>query len=230
MENKDRIEIPFGAKDSELCECEYTIPEGYEAEIKDGKVIIKKKESEDERIRKELIAAFQNGVTYNQISKARAKDYIAWLEKQKSTHNSNQKFKVKDKVKHKETGKVWTIHWYLSDTNSYYVIDEEGLIHHYNEDVLESIEWKPVEWSEEDERKLNTLIGYIISKNELGLEYAGWLKSLKYRIQPQPEQDWSEEEIENCAREAEDNNCIILAKHIRQLKSLRPQNQWGYNP
>lgn len=40
------------------------------------------KESEDERIRKELIATFQNGITYNQISKARAKDYIAWLEKQ----------------------------------------------------------------------------------------------------------------------------------------------------
>lgn len=36
----------------------------------------------------------------------------------------------------------------------------------------------------------------------------------------------SEEEIENCAREAEDNNCIILAKHIRQLKSLRPQSTW----
>lgn len=39
-------------------------------------------ESKDEEIRKELIAAFQNGVTYNQISKAKAKDYIAWLEKQ----------------------------------------------------------------------------------------------------------------------------------------------------
>ena len=38
------IEIPFGAKDSELCRREYTIPEGYEAEVKDGKVIVRKKE------------------------------------------------------------------------------------------------------------------------------------------------------------------------------------------
>jgi len=49
------------------------------------------------------------------------------------------------------------------------------------------------------------------------------------QIQPQPKQEWSEEDerrIEECAREAEDNNCIILAKHIRQLKSLRLHKQW----
>ena len=51
----DMIEIPFGARDSELCGWEYTIPEGFEAEIKDGKVIVRPKESEDERIRKALI-------------------------------------------------------------------------------------------------------------------------------------------------------------------------------
>ena len=45
---KEIKEIPFGAKDSELYKFEYTIPEGYEAEIKDGKVIVMKKESEDE--------------------------------------------------------------------------------------------------------------------------------------------------------------------------------------
>ena len=37
------IEIPFGAKDSELQEWEYTIPEGMTAKIKDGKIIIKRK-------------------------------------------------------------------------------------------------------------------------------------------------------------------------------------------
>jgi len=42
------IEIPFGAKDSELKGWEYTIPEGMEAEIKDGKIILKEN---DERIR-----------------------------------------------------------------------------------------------------------------------------------------------------------------------------------
>lgn len=55
MERSEIIEIPFGAKDSELKGWEYTIPEGMEAEIKDGKIIVREKEIEDERIRKELI-------------------------------------------------------------------------------------------------------------------------------------------------------------------------------
>ena len=52
----EKMEISFGAKDSELKGWEYTIPEGFEAEIKDGKIIVKQAESNDERIRKELIA------------------------------------------------------------------------------------------------------------------------------------------------------------------------------
>ena len=83
MKREKAIEIPFGAKDSELIKWEYTIPEGMEAEIKDGKVIIKKAESEDERIRKELKEAFEaydiestwNGIPIRSI--------FAWLEKQK---------------------------------------------------------------------------------------------------------------------------------------------------
>ena len=59
MKNKEtKIEIPFGANDSELCECEYTIPSGCEAKIKDGKIIIRKVESDDEKIRKVLIDYF----------------------------------------------------------------------------------------------------------------------------------------------------------------------------
>jgi hypothetical protein len=42
------IEIPFGAKDSELCGWEYTIPEGMKATIVDNKIVVKKKENEDE--------------------------------------------------------------------------------------------------------------------------------------------------------------------------------------
>ena len=92
MENKDRIEIPFGAKDSELCECEYTIPEGYEAEIKDGKVIIRKVESEDEKIRKELIEQVHHIIpNSNEMDKdgnmlpnykKRIDRYVVWLKKQ----------------------------------------------------------------------------------------------------------------------------------------------------
>jgi len=40
------IDIPFGASDSELINWECTIPEGCFAEIKDGKVIIKRKKED----------------------------------------------------------------------------------------------------------------------------------------------------------------------------------------
>ena len=76
------IEIPFGANDSELKGWEYTIPEGMEAIIKDGKVIVKEKESEDERIRKALLCHL-NGLPFfkcNGITKVQMIDY---LEKQK---------------------------------------------------------------------------------------------------------------------------------------------------
>ena len=42
QEKELSIEIPFGAYDSELIHHEWTIPEGYTAEIKDGKVIVNK--------------------------------------------------------------------------------------------------------------------------------------------------------------------------------------------
>lgn len=41
---EDEIEIPFGAKDSELQEVTYFIPKGFHAEIDDDKVVIKKGE------------------------------------------------------------------------------------------------------------------------------------------------------------------------------------------
>lgn len=82
MENK--IEIPFGAKDSELKGWEYTIPEDMEAEIKDGKIIVKQKESEDERIRKKIISIIEQ---YGRICEKEGdpclelNDCLAYLEK-----------------------------------------------------------------------------------------------------------------------------------------------------
>lgn len=48
------IEIPFGAKDSELKGWEYTIPEGMEAEIKDGKIVVREKQPEPTEFEREL--------------------------------------------------------------------------------------------------------------------------------------------------------------------------------
>ncbi len=51
-------------------------------------------------------------------------------------------------------------------------------------------------WSEEDETILNNLI-YALANDRIGNnrdEYVDWLKSLKDGIQPQPKQEWSEED------------------------------------
>lgn len=65
-------------------ECEYTIPEGHEAKIEGNKVIIKKVESEDERIKKDIISFVEQAIDsgYGIISKERKERWIAWLEKQ----------------------------------------------------------------------------------------------------------------------------------------------------
>jgi hypothetical protein len=93
---------------------------------------------------------------------------------------------------------------------------------------LKKIEQKPAEWSEDDQSSYNEICNLIYDnyRAEDASRLITWLNDIKDRVQLQPKQEWSEEEIETCAREAEDNNCIILAKHIRQLKSLRPQSHW----
>lgn len=139
------IEIPFGAKDSELKGWEYTIPENMEAEIKDGKIIVKQKESEDEKIRKELL----NYIKYDKEHTPETTPgehwdrWIAYLERQK--------------------------------------------------------EQQPAEWSEEDNRNINTLISVIEAHyNEYELvrddypinarELGDWLKSLRPSWKPSEEQ------------------------------------------
>ena len=45
MDKDNSYEIPFGAFNSELKGWEYTIPKGMEAEIKDGKIIVREKQA-----------------------------------------------------------------------------------------------------------------------------------------------------------------------------------------
>lgn len=84
------IEIPSGAKDSELKGWGYTILEGMEAEIKDGKIVVREKESEDERIRKGLVKLLTvASEAYLVDSTGIKKDsYLAYLEKQKENPKS----------------------------------------------------------------------------------------------------------------------------------------------
>ena len=87
-EIETEIEIPFGAKDSELQEATYYIPKGFHAEIDDDKVVIKKGEKhtawseDDERIKKRLINLVNEVyANTNYITFLEHKELLAWLEK-----------------------------------------------------------------------------------------------------------------------------------------------------
>lgn len=93
MEKEKDVKITFGAFDSELGEFEYTIPEGYEAEIKDGKVIVRKTESEDEIKINRIVACLENlDVEDNDIL---LKD-IEWLKSLKNRVQPKQEWSEED--------------------------------------------------------------------------------------------------------------------------------------
>lgn len=58
------IEIPFGAKDSELEEVSYDIPKGYHAEIEDNKVVIKKGEKKSAEWSEEKEKGFNTAIQH----------------------------------------------------------------------------------------------------------------------------------------------------------------------
>lgn len=80
------VEIPFGAKDSELQEATYHIPKGFHAEINDDKVVIKKGEKptewseEDERMLHTIIADFKGFIRDNTSTiESHFNECINWL-------------------------------------------------------------------------------------------------------------------------------------------------------
>ena len=179
------------------------------------------KESEDERIRKVIYELVEAQPTKEFIGDVRKDDCLAWLKKQREQeHVIIPKFKIGDVICHKNSSAPFTI---TGISNERYLGNGWSLPFSADKDY-DLVEQKP--WSEEDERiiiQIKIALGDFYPTSETD-KIKNWFKSLKDRVQPK--QEWSEEEIESCAREAEDNNCIILAKHIRQLKSLRPQSQW----
>ena len=185
------------------------IPEGHEARIEGNKVILEPKESEDERIRKALIGHLKAGVDFvsNGVTKA---ECIAWLEKKKE-----QKPESCDCSRDEE-----------SYTNG---------IHHVlmNPEAYGLIKQKPAEWSEEDERTLESFLGWL--QGSMGEKtYSSWLKSLPERFSLKPKQEWSEEDETMfkwiSVRIQEHHMSLEYTKQVRNalawLKSLRPQPHW----
>lgn len=141
-------------------------------------------ESEDERIRKEIIdfaTKANNGVTSILANNYNFNKWIAWVEKkaEQKTVVIIPKFRVGDVIRPKGSTAEYTIE---SISEECYHGKGWGL-HLSNDDDYELVEQKPAEWSERDKEEFQIAIDTLV---EAGQQYsAHWLKSLKERVQHQ---------------------------------------------
>ena len=180
MENKE-MEIPFGAKDSELRESTYHIPDGMEAIIEGDKVIIRKKESEDERIREELISLVLKvmGREKDNLNDENYDKMLDWLEKQ-SKENMIEALRMeyeKGKADEREQFEKERLAQCDALTQEQAEIESEFVVNHikkYNcqptfidaieygmklqEQKLSNLESNGENWSEEDEKEWRDII------------------------------------------------------------------------
>lgn len=161
-------------------------------------------ESEDERIRKELLSFIESVQHSYLCATDKRKKWIAYLEKQKEQkpfgHNNDATINTE-------------LNAYVC--KQYQALQEEngGVLSfaRYQNLAMDIWKWckeqKPVEWSEEDCAKIGTLSSIIFDyafhkdaldeNNDLTGEYAeleDWLESLPERFNLQPKVEWSEED------------------------------------
>ena len=214
------------------------IPDGYEARIEGNKVILELKESEDERIRRELIYFLNAEIPQCSIQEHanKLKEFVSWLEKQ---GEQKEQKSVQDK---EEREYVRTLKSLIAD----FLRDKEDVNRGYYQDIYDwldgrHIEQKPAEWSENDTVFLNEITDFFENKtvrlqHDLDM-YAHWLKSLPERFSLQPKQEWSEKDEENFEwfdKFFRAESVIAGGKDIPQdkyfwFKSLRPQpkQEWS---
>ena len=185
------------------------------------KIFPELKESEDERIRKELIKYFTKGKEYLSLIPYSKDECIAWLEKQGEHAKFRESIQVGDQVTRNQDGMLVN----LSQLKRVAKPSEQG-------------ELKPA-WSEEDEEMLTEIISDVkfaqdkspdTQVNQIVFEEEiNWLKSLKDRAQPRPA-EWSEED-ERLRRKLIEliyavSYCDERENLSNWLKSLRPQSHW----
>ena len=194
MDNKETT-ISFGAFDSELHYYEINIPDGCEATIKDGKIIIRKIESEDERIRKALIRFHKSTIDIDGI---KGNEIVAWLEKgTKEPKKTSIWNHWKDGICGNGEGKLIYL---IKDGDDYSLSSSLAYECDYIElSVLDELmlqekqgEKKSAEWSEEDEKMYrgvmavcdvcSTATSFYPKENEDVERLKNWLKSLKTRM------------------------------------------------
>ena len=171
----------------------------YTSDMEDYETIFPElKESEDERIRKEILSFCQNRADNypNDPKYANIGNWISWLEKQA------QKPAIEMKTPEESLG---------IDSDTYNKIVDDCLLG----------EQKPA-WSEEDETVLDNLI-YALSNDRIGNsrdEYVNWLKSLK------PKNTWKPSDVqmellkEACDKRWEPDGLDPLYRLYQALKKL----------
>lgn len=221
-------------------------------------------ESEDEKIRKDIIRVFTGEIPYT--SKEENEKYISWLEKQgkktqcksaleaikeKPANNAN---KVEPKFKVKYAGNEYNVletkefpggitYYGIEDEPNHidYVLPENcEIISGYGEKEKGNLyptksatfSEQTSAWNEEDEKNLKRAIWYVehsainVVKDTMLSE---WLKSIKERVQPQPKQEWSEEDEKIALSIEQVMNCASLLNLVPEkiekvrawLKSLK---------
>ena len=176
MDKDNSYEIPFGAFDSELKGWEYTIPEGMEAEIKDGKIIVREKETEDERIREQILDYFM-AKKVNE-SQPVLDSWIAWLEKQSKKEEINEA-SYRTGIKR------------VLDNPESYGLEKQGEQNLANSEKTCKDEQNPA-WSEEDSEMRMKVLKYLSTRCNV-FEYEEvecWFKCLeeRYTWKPSDEQ------------------------------------------
>ena len=133
-------------------------------------------ESEDEKTRKEIIAVFKGEISYT--SEEDAQKYITWLEKQgeqKPVWSENEMKMLDNLITYLNGSKGL-----LEETKSIYT------------DWLESLKGRmqpKKEWSEEDEKRLQSCLNILQAKGIMGVTETintKWLKSFKQRYTWKP--------------------------------------------
>ena len=197
------------------------------------------KESEDERIRKALIGGLKDCMYSEWHDGVSIKECIAWLEKQCEqkpvwSEESKQYLKIEgyenlsdyekifddiaDKYVRNKNQKGYNQYWYVKERAA-------EMLYQANKELK-----KKASWSEEDEditgniiRDLKRLSGDMVSKNQPYQKEIQWLKSIKDRVQPQPKQEWSEDDetklndaIDAC--KAKYGNMSYTADWLKSLK------------
>ena len=232
------------------------------------------RESEDERIRKQLIDAIKIGRSNSGISftEEAASRYIAWLEKQKEQKElplmnddadlyfdtwrqevpvptfrqcfeEGMRYAQRLQKEQKPVNHNFTtfhrdvVYCAMCDKNL-----DEGLrcnleiVYKIIKDIVDRTpvvkEQKPAEWSEEDEKMLQSIIKDFRAGKVSTIGQEQWLKSLPERFSLQPKQEWSEEDetylqdaiwcvkqaYKLCKTENDTGTCWSAEKWLKSLK------------